>query len=321
MVNQTLHEGTKDFETLVGFRLDSNGKKIRKQSEWLKLYLSLEDVCEDWKDKYRVAKRKDGTLYLMEEEAVSSLRRTESQKKGKLEDEIADRLNRKWTAEWEIEKEEKQRIYNETHDEEGNLIESESEQQAESTNSDPSDESEKSDESDKSETADTAESEGSSVDDTNSTESDDAVIGKRYFYERRPKLVKKKERAHKSMKDICFFLSERFDEWLHAQQKVVPQGMKEGDKLEDHLEPISFCLEDGLCKEKMFETKPKIFKFKKDLKIPKKPHRTFVPVQEQMQEDYEEEMEEDLDPEEGDVDSESAVEAAEENTVVDKTEL
>merc|ERR1712083_678904 len=68
IVNETLHEKTKDFETLVGFRLDSNGKKIRKQSEWLKLYLSLEDVCEDWKDKYRVAKRKDGSLYLMEDE-------------------------------------------------------------------------------------------------------------------------------------------------------------------------------------------------------------------------------------------------------------
>ena len=49
IVNTTLYEDSKDFETYVGFRLDSNGKKIRKGSEWLKLFLSLEDVCDDWK--------------------------------------------------------------------------------------------------------------------------------------------------------------------------------------------------------------------------------------------------------------------------------
>lgn len=49
IVNETLYEESKDFETYVGFRLDSNGKKIRKDSKWLRLFLSLEDVCDDWK--------------------------------------------------------------------------------------------------------------------------------------------------------------------------------------------------------------------------------------------------------------------------------
>merc|ERR1712190_180582 len=111
------------------------------------------------------------------------------------------------------------------------------------------------------------------------------------------KLIKKKDKPHKKIKDICYFLSEEFDKWLHTQQKLAPETMKEGDKLEDHLKPISFCLEDGICKEKMFDTTPKIFKFKKDLKIPKKPKRTFVPIQEQIQADYEEEMEADAEDE------------------------
>ena len=38
VVNETLHDGSTDFESLVGFRLDSKGKKIRKQSGWLKLF-------------------------------------------------------------------------------------------------------------------------------------------------------------------------------------------------------------------------------------------------------------------------------------------
>ena len=49
IVNETLYDESVEFESLVGFRLDSTGKKIRKNSEYLKLYLSLEDVCDDWK--------------------------------------------------------------------------------------------------------------------------------------------------------------------------------------------------------------------------------------------------------------------------------
>ena len=49
VVNETLYDENADFETYLGFRLDSNGKKIRKQSGWIKLFLSLEDVCDDWK--------------------------------------------------------------------------------------------------------------------------------------------------------------------------------------------------------------------------------------------------------------------------------
>ena len=48
-VNESLYDEDPDFESLVGFRLDSKGNKIRKGSGWTKIFLSLEDICEDWK--------------------------------------------------------------------------------------------------------------------------------------------------------------------------------------------------------------------------------------------------------------------------------
>merc|ERR1712228_1018960 len=142
-VNDTLHDGTTDFESLVGFRLDSKGKKIRKQSGWLKLFLALEDgnTCDKWKDKYRAAKRKKSEyLYLIENEKVRKMERAERKRKEKLEKEAADRLHKQWDEEWEIEKAEQERIWNETHDEDGNLIESEEKEEEE--NSDDKDENE-----------------------------------------------------------------------------------------------------------------------------------------------------------------------------------
>merc|ERR1712228_755907 len=129
-VNDTLHDGTTDFESLVGFRLDSKGKKIRKQSGWLKLFLALEDsnTCDHWKENYRVAKRKDGDfLYLIENKKVRSMEKTERKRKEKLEKEAYDRLYSKWDKEWELEKIKQEKIWNETHDEDGNLIENEDE--------------------------------------------------------------------------------------------------------------------------------------------------------------------------------------------------
>merc|ERR1712048_1178750 len=100
----------------------------RKESGWLKLFLSLEEsnTCDHWKEKYRVARRKKNDyLYLIENDKVRSLERSERKRKEKLEKEASDRLNKEWDAEWEIEKKEQQRIWNETHDENGNLIENE----------------------------------------------------------------------------------------------------------------------------------------------------------------------------------------------------
>eukprot|EP01083_Nonionella_stella_P241011 841970_1 len=122
IVNETLYDNSKDFESLVGFRLDSTGKKIRKQSGWLKLFLSLEDVCEDWKDKYRVAKRKNENLYLIENEMVRAMADIERKRKEKLEKEASDRLNKQWDKEWEIEVLKQETLWNKTHNENGDLI-------------------------------------------------------------------------------------------------------------------------------------------------------------------------------------------------------
>ena len=48
-LNETLFNKDIEFETNVGFRLDSSGKKIRKNSQWLKLHVTLEDINCEWK--------------------------------------------------------------------------------------------------------------------------------------------------------------------------------------------------------------------------------------------------------------------------------
>merc|ERR1712129_484278 len=70
--------------------------------------------------------------------------------------------------------------------------------------------------------------------------------------------------------------------------------MEDGDKIQKYFEPISFCRESSFCKEPMFETKAQIFKFKKELKLPKKPNRKWEPsilkgdeIEETMEDDVE----------------------------------
>ena len=48
-LNLTLFEADNAFEANVGFRLDSNGKKIRKNSQWLRIHMTLEDIDCNWK--------------------------------------------------------------------------------------------------------------------------------------------------------------------------------------------------------------------------------------------------------------------------------
>merc|ERR1712087_549210 len=119
---------------------------------------------------------------------------------------------------------------------------------------------------------------------------DEEEVPKRYWYEKKPKLVKKKAKTHKMVKEMCYFLNEKYDEWMHEQQKELSKVMTEEDKIENHFEPLSFCREGKLCKEAMFDTKPQIFKFKKELKLPKKPKRKWEPA---TLTDYEEQMEDD----------------------------
>ena len=45
-VNDTLYSDQIEYESLVGFRLDSKGNKIRKEGQWLKIFLRLEDLCD-----------------------------------------------------------------------------------------------------------------------------------------------------------------------------------------------------------------------------------------------------------------------------------
>ena len=49
-LNHTLFNNDGEYETNVGFRLDSNGKKIRKNSQWLRLHIKLEDINCNWRD-------------------------------------------------------------------------------------------------------------------------------------------------------------------------------------------------------------------------------------------------------------------------------
>eukprot|EP00483_Globobulimina_turgida_P010765 UN10786 len=78
---------------------------------------------------------------------------------------------------------------------------------------------------------------------------------------------------------MCYFLSEKFDEWLHEKQKIIPKQMNEGDEIKDFLIPLLFCVEDKICTKEMLNTRPKIYKFKKELKLPTKPKRTWTPPQ------------------------------------------
>ena len=154
---------------------------------------------------------------------------------------------------------EQERIWNETHDENGNLIETEDDEREEN-------------------------------EDKKEKKSEDEEVPKRYWYEKKPKLVKKKAKTHKMVKEMCYFLNEKYDEWMHEKQKELSKLMQEGDKIEDHFEPLSFCREGKICKEAMFDITPKIFKFKKELKLPKKPKRKWEPA---VLTDYEEQTEED----------------------------
>merc|ERR1712187_505307 len=97
--------------------------------------------------------------------------------------------------------------------------------------------------------------------------SEDEEVPKRYWYE-------KKAKTHKMVKEMCYFLNEKYDEWMHEKQKELSKIMKEGDKIVDFFEPLSFCRDErAKCKEAMFDKEPKIFKFKKELKLPTKPKR------------------------------------------------
>ena len=173
---------------------------------------------------------------------------------------------------------EQERIWNETHDEDGNLIENE-------------DENEQND------------------DDKKEDKSEEEQIPKRYWYEKKAKLVKKKAKTHKMLKEMCYFLNEQFDVWMHEKQKEISQIMKEGDKIEDYFEPLAFCKEGKVCKEAMFDIEPKIFKFKKELKLPTKPKRKWEPptltdYEEQMEDDVEDTSDEDNNEESNDKKSE-----------------
>eukprot|EP00484_Ammonia_sp_Unknown_P019255 CAMPEP_0197038346 /NCGR_PEP_ID=MMETSP1384-20130603/15298_1 /TAXON_ID=29189 /ORGANISM="Ammonia sp." /LENGTH=370 /DNA_ID=CAMNT_0042468763 /DNA_START=28 /DNA_END=1140 /DNA_ORIENTATION=- len=318
IVNDTLYDESTDFESLVGFRLDSTGKKIRKQSDFLKLFLSLEDVCDDWKDKYRVGKRKNDYLYLIESDVVKAMEDIERKRKQKLEREASERLNAKWDQEWEVEKLEAETKWNATHDADGNLIANETDDEESST---AAQDEEGQNEQDKDSESDASDGDDESDEDDEGV-SEEAEV-KRYFYEKKPKLLKRNHKTHKMVKDICFFLNEKYDEWLHEQQSVISRVMQDGDSLTEYLKPYQFCLEDKkLCKEAMFERKPKIFKFKKQLNLPKKPERVWEPpkpTSQQMQEgaDYEEQMEDDDDVE-GKPDNDENDEAKEQDT---KSEL
>ena len=50
-LNYTLFDDNKtvEFETNVGFRLDSTGKKIRKNPQWLKIHMKLDDINCNWR--------------------------------------------------------------------------------------------------------------------------------------------------------------------------------------------------------------------------------------------------------------------------------
>eukprot|EP01084_Bolivina_argentea_P229578 387447_1 len=70
-LNETLFEDSNVFEANVGFRLDSSGKKIRKNSQWLRIHITLEEITCEWrKDLFQVAKRKSGLLYLISNDDI-----------------------------------------------------------------------------------------------------------------------------------------------------------------------------------------------------------------------------------------------------------
>lgn len=54
-LNTTLHLNDNEFETQAGFRLDSNGKKIRKKTGFLNLFIKLEDICNSWSGMKNIA--------------------------------------------------------------------------------------------------------------------------------------------------------------------------------------------------------------------------------------------------------------------------
>merc|ERR1712187_239173 len=145
-------------------------------------------------------------------------------------------------------------------------------------------------------------------------EKDDAEVPKRYWYEKKAKLVKKKAKTHKMVKEMCYYLIEKYDEWMHEKQKEIALIMKEGDKLEEHFEPISFCREGNVCKEAMFATNVALVKFKRELKMPKKPKRKWEPP---VLTDYDEQMEDDVEGEEAE---DSEKEESEETAANDKSE-
>merc|ERR1712154_84821 len=144
----------------------------------------------------------------IESEMVRTMEEIERKRKEKLEKEASDRLHKQWDIEWEAEKLEKERIWNETHDEDGNEIEVEHEALNDTLDQNENEKKEK---------------------------KEDEEVAKRYFYQKKPKLVKKKNQNHKIAKEICYFLNEQYDEWLHEKQKIISKEMKEGEQIKDYL--------------------------------------------------------------------------------------
>eukprot|EP01083_Nonionella_stella_P021923 60668_1 len=82
-LNVTLFDDSNAFETNVGFRLDSSGKKIRKNSQWLRIHMKLEDINCQWrKDLFKVAKRNSKLFYLVSQESIKQYQ--DRNKKNKL---------------------------------------------------------------------------------------------------------------------------------------------------------------------------------------------------------------------------------------------
>jgi len=63
-LNHSYHDDSANFDIVFGFRLDSAGKKIRKQSDLLKISVAMESVCADFQKKIQFSKTKKWKLIL-----------------------------------------------------------------------------------------------------------------------------------------------------------------------------------------------------------------------------------------------------------------
>ena len=278
ILNDDSKYNSNEFELNLGFRLDSQGKKIRKSENSKKLVammLELHDICDNTinKDHFKIAKRsKTGYYYLISSDRVNEINK-ENERANNLENaKIMARVNAKYK----------------------NI-----------TNGDDFDWSDKMSRIPFEKAANDSQIEVTFEQKkeyfTKLMKFDyEREMAPKNYYNMKPKLVKKKklQKEHSKMiKDMCYLISEAMDEWLHTFE-MEPKD--DEIDISNEIDFDRFCIDEmhGLCSNEMLDQSEELVKQKTERKmvhrIPDKPKPSNKP-EPIVSDDYEEESEPDMD--------------------------